>query len=424
MTKAPRTLILHIGWPKTGTTSLQNFFSANRDVMLKQAGILYPRTGIMGFGHQELSLSLIEKAAESSPLWQKLGEELTRGQGYQQALISCEGLQSCEPGRARRLMAALPEFERYVVMAYIRQPDEIRESLFGQDVNDGRFCGSFAEFLETVEKKGKFDYLGRIRRWREILPGAEVIVRPFERAQWVGGDLLQDFCRSLDWPDLTSLEGAELPEDSNRSLGGHMLSLAREINRVLHHHRKQGRGLGFAALHFTLDRCGLRDLDSDPKIDLLGPRQRREMRERYQPEFEQLGVRFLADPPQGDGGEVRDLPEFDELSAERRIELLMLSLRAAVLSIDDLQEAYWRHHRLNSGPDEELRRVEIKAAEWRDKQKESRRQLNALKDEHREVKRENRELRRQLGKTLRGRWLAFKSRRLARRSDERGAAGP
>lgn len=48
-----RTLYLHIGIGKTGTTSLQHFLADNRD-SLKKAGFLYPLAGTVNNAHHEL----------------------------------------------------------------------------------------------------------------------------------------------------------------------------------------------------------------------------------------------------------------------------------------------------------------------------------------------------------------------------------
>ena len=50
-------MFLHIGYPKTGTTGLQQFFVDNAE-RLRAHGILYPQTGRIGLAHYALNFSL------------------------------------------------------------------------------------------------------------------------------------------------------------------------------------------------------------------------------------------------------------------------------------------------------------------------------------------------------------------------------
>jgi len=61
-----RTIYLHIGTHKTGTTALQNFFSNNSHI-LEAGGVVYPRSGrpISGNGHHDIAFELYEKSRMS-----------------------------------------------------------------------------------------------------------------------------------------------------------------------------------------------------------------------------------------------------------------------------------------------------------------------------------------------------------------------
>jgi len=51
-------LVLHIGWPKTGTSSLQAFCRSNRRELLKN-GVLYPKSWLQGVGHHLFPTALM-----------------------------------------------------------------------------------------------------------------------------------------------------------------------------------------------------------------------------------------------------------------------------------------------------------------------------------------------------------------------------
>ena len=53
-------MYVHAGYPKTGTTTIQQFLKRNRGV-LKDIGVLYPKTGIHGTGHVEFAMPFLSK---------------------------------------------------------------------------------------------------------------------------------------------------------------------------------------------------------------------------------------------------------------------------------------------------------------------------------------------------------------------------
>lgn len=52
-------LILHLGMPKTGSTSIQTFMAQNRDNLLA-LGVLYPKVNISTNNHNFISIFLNE----------------------------------------------------------------------------------------------------------------------------------------------------------------------------------------------------------------------------------------------------------------------------------------------------------------------------------------------------------------------------
>ena len=54
------TLYIHAGYPKTGTTSIQQYFLENR-LLLQHYGILYPTVGLHGPGHVKFAISYLPK---------------------------------------------------------------------------------------------------------------------------------------------------------------------------------------------------------------------------------------------------------------------------------------------------------------------------------------------------------------------------
>jgi len=53
-------LILHVGLPKTGTTSIQEFFLKNNTLLKKRYKILYPTKILIGGAQHPLSWSILK----------------------------------------------------------------------------------------------------------------------------------------------------------------------------------------------------------------------------------------------------------------------------------------------------------------------------------------------------------------------------
>jgi hypothetical protein len=92
MNEKGKALILHAGFPKTGTSSLQKWLSANLD-LLHSCGIDYPYEfrDAEGWGHHDLKRVLSEGPRELAFVFLKI----VRDSAYQNILISAECLCEC-----------------------------------------------------------------------------------------------------------------------------------------------------------------------------------------------------------------------------------------------------------------------------------------------------------------------------------------
>ncbi len=391
-----RVLIWHVGWHKTGTTSIQNFFKQNQTQLLREAGLLYPSTGLHGAGHHDLARSLWPGQPEDPELWQRLGDELRGVDGWRTALISGEGLRWADPARLAALAEAVDVGPCDVrLMAYVRPPDLLVESLFAQQLKGGLWKGTFAGFAGHCRETGEPDYPGQLAVWQRQFPDATTVVRPFSPSQWPEGDLIRDFCRAAGREDVIGLEGLRLPEAVNRSPGPEMLSLVRELNRGLGDERRAHAAWGFGQLLEDLERRPCPATINDGKAHFFSPEQRRALRAEHEPAFRQLGIDFGAEYAQLPGSEGGELPEFGELPAERRLVLLEHTLQTAVLTLD----------RVCAQLEDSQSRCDRLAGDFR--QEKQRRE--ALEREHQQLVRRHREVSRQYARTWRRRMVDLRA---------------
>ena len=192
-TKNKKELLIHIGAGKTGTTSLQYFFWANRRA-LKTHGILYPELGAVAGAHHLLSPHLppflnwtFIPAAEWAP---QLHAKMDK-----RALISSEIISSATPDVVR---AFAPQVNRYFkpkIILYVRRQDRWMVAAYSQQVKAGTQRLDFTSSPDFWFRGANF--AERLKAWTEAFGAENIIVRPYERGQLSGGDIRRDFLNGI-----------------------------------------------------------------------------------------------------------------------------------------------------------------------------------------------------------------------------------
>jgi hypothetical protein len=184
-------MFLHMGYPKTGTTALQQFFVDNEDKLLAR-GILYPRTGRIGIAHYALNFSLgigeYDKSAHKIDKPASLRDALLRevsATPCRAVLVSSEYFITSKSAVA--LYEFFAEFDVRPIV-YLRRHDHAMESSYGQSAKTnalppwGSTIESFIIYqlgISTIP----WDYLATLRKFAAAFGADKMIVRPFERAQ-------------------------------------------------------------------------------------------------------------------------------------------------------------------------------------------------------------------------------------------------
>lgn len=235
------TVYLHIGAPKTATSTLQGVLAKNAGRLLK-AGVLYPESMRSADAHHVLACDLIEKVQGNTLSdvwygtvprgegWQRLRAEIAQhGSAINSVIVSTELFF----GQSRGLEAMLEEMAAHLrgydvrVVVYLRRQDQLYSSFYNQDVKGMRQWPSSAyEFYQTHQIFAS-DYHDMLGVWSAVFGKQNMIVRPFESGQWPKGDIVRDFCGSLALKPLSSGY-----RDTNESLGPTQLYVKRCLNRV------------------------------------------------------------------------------------------------------------------------------------------------------------------------------------------------
>ncbi len=223
-------VILHIGPHKTGTTSIQAFLHKN-SALLYQHGFNYPQTRENGPNHHDLVLGLrdVSQRLATTERIQRLLKQ-SEAEGLHTLILSSEIF--VEYGIPIRLIRKIFMDHDLRVLAYIRRPDH-------------QFLASYVQLLREEdcrrtqgidEDPPPYDcsYRTSLLKWIQQLDPREMVIAPFDPAQWKSGNLLLDFCHMIELDSLIhpELKGIEAPH-KNKSLPVLLQELLRTSNSFL-----------------------------------------------------------------------------------------------------------------------------------------------------------------------------------------------
>lgn len=201
MARKFRTLVVHVGDMKTGTTSIQAALAAGNipDVGRK---VIYPGDAL---NHNDLSPALAAPPGRGKKETAELRNLIEAQEDADICIISAEALSRAMPARvARRIETNLAEFADEIrVLHYVRPHFGFILSRYVEAVKNGVHIGDLESWVDRlIEAKRHLTY-DRVSRWHNAF-GDAYAVRPFIRSELTRGDAIADF--------YTQVFG-ELPED-------------------------------------------------------------------------------------------------------------------------------------------------------------------------------------------------------------------
>ncbi len=233
-----KTVFLHIGTAKTGTTALQRFLPENSGI-LNNLGFDHP---IMPFHFPRMSdgrnahfLTLWDDTSKYSSRWNK-GFEVIRNDlsEYDNIILSDEVLwaECAREGFLERVCEGFSHLDaRLKVIVYLRRQDEMAESHWNQMVKGKlRLTEGFNDFVKSGRYQESFplDYGKGLDAISQYIEKENIIVRAYEKQQYKDGSLFSDF---LDCVGLDLTRDYKLPEYViNTRLPENVVEIKRWIN--------------------------------------------------------------------------------------------------------------------------------------------------------------------------------------------------
>jgi len=261
-----KTVYLHVGSPKTGTTSLQVFLEKNSDHLVKQ-GFFVPPYNLELPGHHELILSLIKEFSNfwfdgwpkvtrsSQAAWEDLIEQIDTSE-CPNVIITTEFFFEITNTTYRphlneignRIKNYLSKYDVHVI-AYIRPIDEYIDSSYREGLKVSNTVSHVARDFQTLRQQHTTQFYPSIwlEFYADLFGKNSLVVRKYARSKLLNQSIVHDFMGILEItgqpPQDDSYyleENPSLQEDHinfKRALntaGSRSSSLNRRVSNIIH----------------------------------------------------------------------------------------------------------------------------------------------------------------------------------------------
>lgn len=277
-----KTIFIHIGSHKTGTTAIQKFLSMNREVLAGK-GYLYPGRAL---DHSDIPRNL----RFSSPDLLRNDPDLEINRIFQEirqadqehVILSSEIFETQGP---LPLSAYTGDEFRMQIICYVRRQDERIESKYSQVVKHNFVRDSITGYIGSGYFQ-RTDYRKVLEPWKDVYGKENIIVRGFEAEQMPGG-IYHDFLGVLGLaPDPVF----EYPKKRlNRKLNPDLLELMRLSNVWLKEHPEMHRMVKRAIMRTNMRVSG-------NARSSLSPAQRRDLIAMYDESNREVAREYLGRP--------------------------------------------------------------------------------------------------------------------------------
>lgn len=308
---ANRTMYLHIGTPKTGTSALQFALYTAREE-LRSHGILYPEGLIASSNdpkHQPLfSAVRFGNGKALAPAFDVLRSELS--DDLHTVVLSSEGFyhhifEFSEP--SWRLIQEFARCYSLRVIVYLRPQAEYLESLYRQylrnprSVNDTYYGRAMTihELMDRPRVRQNLDYYGSLMQWAAVVGKDRILVRRYTRS------VVDDFLSLIG----VTLVRTGLQPRRNMSLTREMAELLRSINAMFDNRQRD-------SLIAEMEKA----LEADPGREdttILSPAELRALMNRYRECNRCVAKHWLGEDELFPGYEARDVPSWSPVHIDR-----------------------------------------------------------------------------------------------------------
>lgn len=300
MDNSKKTVYLHIGWEKTGTSSIQSFLGANSK-KLQELGIYFPMEHqIYEHNHQKVQFSL---GGNKEHYWLKDNQiydkkqmisfiqNMIKDSPFNSFIFSHETFYSTNPELLRKTFKDC----NVKVIAYIRRPDEWLISAFTQQVGFGSVIGSsLRDAVRIFLRKKIFQpcYYDYLKGFIDVFGKENISIRIYEKQKLIDHDVVSDFLDVLD---------IEFEYYKVKQTGAHNPSLNMDQLAFILLLGKYGKGMltnnTIMQIGYIVKTCN--DTTKNKKVvNYISPRIKKHIIDRYKSEITEISKLFF------DGSEI------------------------------------------------------------------------------------------------------------------------
>ena len=301
-----KTIYLHIGMPKTGTSSIQKYLFLNKD-LLEERGVLFRR---MPWEYVDstrrrnahfLFKRIYDENGKQNP--QAFKERLEEGwkiidswlEASDNIILTDEALWNmvCNRDVLEETMERCQKRNvRLVVIAYLRSQDDFVESYYAQKIEEGWNYPRWGDkYFRKMIKDFELDYQEELEKVEGIVGRENMIIRIFDRDAFVGGSIIDDFLSAIGVDDTEGFE--ELEEEANITLTPDIVEIKRYMNRLLEGNYYAKQNEDWPMLRKLVKDTCLRTLSNSEKMTYFTDESRAEFMGRFVEENRWVARRFF-----------------------------------------------------------------------------------------------------------------------------------
>ncbi|HAG69491.1 MAG TPA: hypothetical protein DCL38_05915 [Lachnospiraceae bacterium] len=246
-----KVIYLHIGTTKTGTSSIQNFLYLNRSFLAKK-GYCFKRLPIICYehydrnrngmfigGHRRLAIiGQVPIKIRDRILEFGLKQVEKQLKHFSTVILTDESLwgffQKTGYKNLKRIKAFADDNNALLkLIVYLRPQEDWIESIYRQSIKQcksGKNRPEWGEFISHPEQWPKTDYYEGLRHLSDIVGKENIIVRIYDRKEFMGGKAENDFLQAIG---LDPSEGYVIPnEEKNTSISPNYIEIKRILNQL------------------------------------------------------------------------------------------------------------------------------------------------------------------------------------------------
>lgn len=228
--KSKKDLYIHIGTGKTGTTALQGLCWANRSLLKRKHGVLYPNLGVVAGAHHLLSPESTQYLSQEIIPAETWAPSL-HSRADKRVLLSSELMSSASADSIRGFAETIGPYFDVKIVVYVRRQDHWVIASYSQQVKAGTQRADLMSSRNYWSRAA--DHAKRLKPWLDAFGAENIIVRPYEGRQMSCRDVRNDFLEKiLGIGDVSRFKFSAT--NDNPRLVAAALEYKRLINNVTH----------------------------------------------------------------------------------------------------------------------------------------------------------------------------------------------